>query len=66
MHQRLGSFDPASNKFWPLLSLLPFRFRQGCCGPPGVATLYFHATTACATLRHNGIEVGKRDFIGKY
>ena len=27
---------------------------------------FFHATTAYAILRHNGIEVGKRDFIGKF
>jgi hypothetical protein len=25
---------------------------------------YFHATTAYNLLRHNGVEVGKRDFIG--
>ena len=25
---------------------------------------YFHCTTAYAILRHNGVEVGKRDFIG--
>jgi len=25
---------------------------------------YFHATTAYAILRHNGVDVGKRDFIG--
>jgi hypothetical protein len=25
---------------------------------------YFHATTAYALLRHNGVELGKRDFIG--
>ena len=25
---------------------------------------YFHATTAYALLRHNGLELGKRDFIG--
>ena len=25
---------------------------------------YFHATTAYAILRHNGVEVGKMDFIG--
>lgn len=25
---------------------------------------YFHVTTAYAILRHNGIEVGKRDFVG--
>ena len=27
---------------------------------------YFHATTAYAILRHNGIEVGKKDFIGSF
>ena len=25
---------------------------------------YFHTTTAYAVLRHNGVEVGKRDFMG--
>jgi len=25
---------------------------------------YFHVTTAYAILRHNGIEIGKRDFLG--
>lgn len=27
---------------------------------------FFHVTTVYAILRHNGIEVGKRDFMGKY
>lgn len=27
---------------------------------------YFHTTTAYAILRHNGVEVGKKDFIGSY
>jgi hypothetical protein len=26
---------------------------------------YFHVTTAYALLRHNGIELGKKDFLGK-
>jgi hypothetical protein len=26
---------------------------------------YFHLTTAYAILRHNGIELGKRDFMGR-
>ncbi|HXF54104.1 MAG TPA: DUF1993 domain-containing protein [Hyphomicrobiaceae bacterium] len=26
---------------------------------------YFHCTTAYAILRHNGVELGKRDFVGK-
>jgi hypothetical protein len=25
---------------------------------------YFHATTAYDILRHNGVELGKRDFMG--
>ena len=27
---------------------------------------YFHVTTAYAILRHNGVPIGKRDFIGTY
>jgi len=27
---------------------------------------YFHLTTAYAILRHNGVELGKRDFLGAY
>ena len=27
--------------------------------------LYFHATTAYAILRHNGVEIGKNDFLGR-
>lgn len=26
---------------------------------------YFHVTTAYAILRHNGVEIGKRDFLGR-
>ncbi len=32
----------------------------------GLPQFFFHVTTAYAILRHNGIEIGKRDFIGKY
>ena len=28
--------------------------------------LFFHVTTAYALLRHNGVEVGKKDFMGTY
>lgn len=28
--------------------------------------LYFHITTAYDIFRHNGVELGKKDFIGKY
>ncbi|MGH7786823.1 MAG: DUF1993 domain-containing protein [Candidatus Binatia bacterium] len=30
----------------------------------GVPNFYFHVTTAYAILRHNGVELGKMDFIG--
>jgi hypothetical protein len=30
----------------------------------GIPNLYFHATAAYAILRHNGLDIGKRDFLG--
>ena len=30
----------------------------------GLPNFYFHVTTAYAILRHNGVELGKRDFVG--
>lgn len=30
-----------------------------------VPNFYFHFTTAYSILRHNGVDVGKRDFLGK-
>ena len=30
----------------------------------GLPNFYFHMTTAYGILRHNGVEIGKRDFIG--
>ncbi|TCS36335.1 hypothetical protein EDC30_107152 [Paucimonas lemoignei] len=32
----------------------------------GVPNFMFHVTTAYAILRHNGVELGKDDFIGKF
>ena len=29
-----------------------------------IPNLYFHITTAYNILRHNGIELGKKDFLG--
>lgn len=29
-----------------------------------IPNIYFHATTAYAILRHNGVDVGKMDFLG--
>ena len=28
--------------------------------------LYFHVSTAYAILRHNGIDIGKKDYLGKF
>lgn len=28
--------------------------------------VYFHVTTVYAILRHNGVEIGKQDFLGKF
>lgn len=32
----------------------------------GLPQFFFHVTTAYAILRHNGIEIGKRDYMGQY
>lgn len=32
----------------------------------GLPQFFFHVTTAYALLRHNGIDVGKRDYMGSY
>ena len=30
-----------------------------------IPNFYFHITTAYAILRHNGVDVGKKDYLGK-
>lgn len=32
----------------------------------GLPQFFFHVTTTYAILRHNGVEVGKRDYMGQY
>jgi len=32
----------------------------------GLPQFFFHVTTAYALLRHNGVEVGKKDYMGVY
>jgi uncharacterized protein len=32
----------------------------------GLPQFFFHVTTAYAILRHNGIAIGKRDYMGAY
>ena len=48
---------------WPELEsrLMDMQYLLGHAYP----NFYFHVTTAYNILRHNGVEVGKADFIGK-
>ncbi|MNC64370.1 hypothetical protein D3C75_1145630 [compost metagenome] len=32
----------------------------------GLPQFFFHVTTTYAILRHNGVEVGKRDYMGAF
>ena len=32
----------------------------------GLPQFFFHVTTTYAILRHNGLDVGKRDYMGAY
>jgi hypothetical protein len=32
----------------------------------GLPQFFFHITTAYGILRHNGVELGKRDYMGEY
>jgi uncharacterized protein len=32
----------------------------------GLPQFFFHVTTAYALMRHNGVEIGKRDYMGAY
>ncbi len=32
----------------------------------GLPHFFFHTTTAYAIVRHNGVEVGKKDYVGSY
>jgi uncharacterized protein len=32
----------------------------------GLPQFFFHVTTAYDLLRHNGIEIGKKDYMGTY
>jgi hypothetical protein len=32
----------------------------------GLPQFFFHVTTAYAILRHNGVDIGKRDYMGSY
>jgi uncharacterized protein len=66
----LGSFAPAdfaetatvkvTNPRWEGKHLLGYEFLIQHVIP----NFYFHLTTAYAILRHNGVEIGKKDYLG--
>ena len=69
----LDTFTPAdfSNVKPDTLIKLPTASRPGRAIPAAeyfyarqIPNVYFHVTTAYAILRHNGVELGKMDFIG--
>ena len=41
-------------------------FNQTYLSNYGLPQFFFHTTTAYALLRHNGLDVGKRDYMGAY
>ena len=49
------------------LPFLPGKWMKGSeyLAEFALPNFYFHATTAYAILRHNGVDLGKRDFIGE-
>jgi len=46
--------NPAGGAAWGMPYLLGYAYPN----------FYFHVTTAYNMLRHNGVEIGKRDFLG--
>jgi hypothetical protein len=50
-----------TNKFWDGKSLTGENYAHHHMIP----NLYFHITTAYAILRHNGVPVGKQDYLGQ-
>ncbi len=49
----IGRGESITMQGWPFLTFFV------------LPNVYFHVTTAYDILRHNGVEVGKRDFLGK-
>lgn len=49
-----------NNKWWGGKTLCGFDFIIQHCMP----NVYFHVTTAYAILRHNGVSIGKDDYLG--
>jgi len=68
--QHLDGLDPAdfegSETRHVTLSFLQGQYILGSdyLSEMALPNFYFHLTTAYAILRHNGVNIGKRDFIG--
>ncbi len=60
-----ASFEGASSRVVPL-SFLPGKGLAGedYLNELSAPNFYFHVTTAYAILRHNGVDVGKSDYMG--
>jgi len=69
--QFLGTFQREDFKGWESVKVTNPR-REGKYLPANewvmqqaIPNFFFHATTAYAILRHNGVDVGKKDFLGE-
>lgn len=49
----IGKGETMTMQGWPYLSFFV------------LPNVYFHVTTAYAILRHNGVDIGKRDYLGQ-
>jgi len=62
---KASDFEGAAERIIPL----PFLPGQGATGADyitefAIPNFFFHVTTAYSIMRHNGVELGKRDYIG--
>lgn len=55
-----GATRAISNKYWDGKTLTGTDYLISHAIP----NLYFHVTTAYAIMRHNGVDLGKKDFLG--
>jgi len=69
--QFLATIRPEDFKGWETRQVLNPR-REGKFLPgneyamgQAIPNFYFHMTTAYSILRHNGVEIGKRDYLGE-
>ncbi len=60
-----GDFETAGTR-WVTLPFMPGKkiIGQNYAVEIALPNFYFHLTTAYAILRHNGVDVGKTDYIG--